>query len=136
VREYSAGGIVFYGDKVLVLQNRRGDNVFPKGHVEEGETVAEAALREVEEESGVKASIVVPLGTTEYKFFWPEERNWRVKLVSWFLMETDHDHVRGDGLEIVSGRFADVSDVAGLLTYDLDRETLKTAVQELKKHRS
>ncbi len=38
----SAGGIVFWGWEVLVLTNFRGDTVFPKGHLEQGETPEQA----------------------------------------------------------------------------------------------
>src|SRR5690606_5974555 len=51
-----AGGVVFDdAGRVLVLTLARGERVFPKGHLEAGETPLEAAVREVEEETGVKA---------------------------------------------------------------------------------
>jgi len=58
VTEITAGGIVFNGGKVLVLRNLKGVWVFPKGHVELGESHEQAALREVLEESGLHALIV------------------------------------------------------------------------------
>ena len=55
-KEFSAGGLVRRGGKVLMVKvcNLKGEEVwtFPKGHVEKGETPMEAALREVEEETG------------------------------------------------------------------------------------
>ena len=49
-----AGGVVFNGQGlVLLLGHRNGTWVFPKGHLDPGETELEAALREVEEEAGV-----------------------------------------------------------------------------------
>jgi diadenosine hexaphosphate hydrolase (ATP-forming) len=51
-----AGGVVFRRDgAVLLLQHREGTWVFPKGHLDPGESPLEAALREVEEEAGVVA---------------------------------------------------------------------------------
>ncbi len=52
-----AGGVVrnAQGD-VLLLKHKSGSWVFPKGHIEPGETLLEAALREVEEEAGVVAT--------------------------------------------------------------------------------
>jgi 8-oxo-dGTP pyrophosphatase MutT (NUDIX family) len=41
--------------------------VFPKGHIETGETVEQAAVREVVEEAGVAAIVVSPIGASEYK---------------------------------------------------------------------
>src|SRR5574344_1385148 len=45
--------IVFCQGKVLVLETKHNEFVFPKGHIEEGETSKDASIRECEEESGV-----------------------------------------------------------------------------------
>ena len=68
-----AGGVVVRDDgpvrRFLLVTARRqpGQWVFPKGHIEEGETVEAAAIREVLEESGVEATVVSPLGASQYK---------------------------------------------------------------------
>ena len=52
---------------LLVEASRRpGLWVLPKGHIESGETAEAAAVREVEEEAGVRAAIVAPAGESEY----------------------------------------------------------------------
>jgi 8-oxo-dGTP pyrophosphatase MutT (NUDIX family) len=68
-----AGGVVVRQDdgvtKFLLVTARRqpGQWVFPKGHIEPGETPEEAAVREVHEEAGVEARIGQPIGATEYR---------------------------------------------------------------------
>lgn len=68
-----AGGVVVRRDgpqpRFLLVTARRspGEWVLPKGHIEEGETAAEAAEREVLEESGVKAVAGDRVGDLEYK---------------------------------------------------------------------
>ena len=63
-----AGGVVFRmspeGRAYLLVRARKvpGAWVFPKGHIEPGESARQAAIREVLEEAGVAASIVAPLG--------------------------------------------------------------------------
>jgi diadenosine hexaphosphate hydrolase (ATP-forming) len=60
-----AGGIIYCpkDSRYLLVRARTPPRgwVFPKGHIEPGETTEEAALREVREEGGVEASIVAPL---------------------------------------------------------------------------
>jgi 8-oxo-dGTP pyrophosphatase MutT (NUDIX family) len=68
-----AGGVVVRRDGpepryLLVTATRRpGQWVFPKGHIEDGETPEQAAVREVLEEAGVRATVVAPLGATEFR---------------------------------------------------------------------
>jgi 8-oxo-dGTP pyrophosphatase MutT (NUDIX family) len=71
-RIFSAGGIVVRDGKVLVTQHSKHKGWdFPKGHLEQGETSEQAALREVAEETGVVAQIVEKVGKTEY-FYWED----------------------------------------------------------------
>jgi 8-oxo-dGTP pyrophosphatase MutT (NUDIX family) len=74
----------------------------PKGAREEGETVAETALREVREETGLEAELIGPLDTIDYWFVWAPERTRYHKFVHYFLMRfvggdfSQHDHERED----------------------------------------
>ena len=51
--EKSCGAIIFDKDKILVIQQKEGHWGFPKGHVEEGETEVETAIREIKEETNL-----------------------------------------------------------------------------------
>ncbi len=88
-RVFSAGGIVVRennGPKVLVTQHsvHLGWD-FPKGQIEPGETGEQAALREVEEETGVKAEIVEKIGDSKYFYYEGEEKVF--KNVVFYLMK-------------------------------------------------
>jgi 8-oxo-dGTP pyrophosphatase MutT (NUDIX family) len=69
-----SGAIVVRLDKdeprVLLVTGRRNPKrwIFPKGHIEKGETAEEAALREAREEAGVIAKPIGPAGVLEYRF--------------------------------------------------------------------
>ena len=76
VEETSAGGIVVdfssqdLSVAVIARLNRAGrlEWCLPKGHLEGEETAAEAARREVEEETGILGQVICPLGTVDYWF--------------------------------------------------------------------
>jgi 8-oxo-dGTP pyrophosphatase MutT (NUDIX family) len=54
---------------LLVRAQRHPDHwLFPKGHVDEGETDEEAAVRELAEEAGVAGRVLAPLGSSGYAF--------------------------------------------------------------------
>lgn len=70
-RVTSSGGLVFRrvnGQLQVALVSVHGVWLLPKGIIEPGETVEEAALREVKEETGLEGEIVKKLGKTNYDF--------------------------------------------------------------------
>src|SRR5690242_21793015 len=94
VDETSAGGLVVADDGVnepraalIGRTDRRGRLLWslPKGHIEEGETPEQTAVREVGEETGIVGAIIRPLGTIDYWFV--AERRRIHKTVHHFLME-------------------------------------------------
>lgn len=74
VREATAGGIVFRRNKagdieILLIQDPKGRWSIPKGHVEEGETAQETALREIGEEAGLtNVEAMCWLGKTHFRY--------------------------------------------------------------------
>jgi ADP-ribose pyrophosphatase YjhB (NUDIX family) len=76
--ELRAGGVVVRKNNgqiecLLITSVSRPDRwIFPSGHVEAGETLDEAALREVQEEAGVEAEVICNLGSMRYQ--WPQEQ--------------------------------------------------------------
>jgi 8-oxo-dGTP pyrophosphatase MutT (NUDIX family) len=67
-----AGGVVYRrvrGTISFLIVRSSDDEVwlFPKGHVESGESPEEAAVREVQEEAGIDADVVAPLGRERYQ---------------------------------------------------------------------
>ncbi len=87
----SCGGVVIFRGKILLLyknyKNKYEGWVLPKGTVEEGEEYKETAIREVQEETGVSASIIKYVGKSQYTFNTPQ--NTVQKDVHWYLMMSD-----------------------------------------------
>ena len=93
VEETSAGGLVLDRGADIPLaaligrRDRRGRLLWslPKGHIEAGESTEDAAVREVEEETGIRGRLLAPLGTID---FWFVADGRRIhKTVHHFLME-------------------------------------------------
>src|SRR5947208_16366182 len=86
----AAGGVVLRhrdGAREVVLTGRHADGtwVFPKGTPDKGEEIEDTALRQVEEETGLKVRILRDIGTTAYWFAAPGARVH--ECVHFFLME-------------------------------------------------
>jgi diadenosine hexaphosphate hydrolase (ATP-forming) len=113
-----AGGLVFDGEQVLLIRDRQGYWVFPKGHVEKSESLEETALREVQEETGIKAYVVKALPSTQYT-----NHKGLTRLVHWFLMEGGGKVKLEKGL--TGGGFFSVSEAAGLLSFPEDLDLLQ-----------
>lgn len=102
-RQHSAGGLVVRNGHVLLIATAGGRRwQLPKGHVEPGESNAQAAVREVREETGISGRIVADLPGIDYFFVEKDGRRVR-KHVDYFLLdytggdEADYDPAEVDG---------------------------------------
>ena len=134
LKESSAGGLVVREGKVLLVkvENLQGEALwtFPKGHLEAGEGPRQAALREVEEETGWACRINIPLTTARYCFF----RHGREvsKQVRWYLMAPLKKTGSRDGEEVMAVRWAAVAEAGKLIRYPSDIELLEAYFRKVK----
>lgn len=127
----AAGGVVVrQGERGLevVLAGRRSDDtwVFPKGTPDRGESVEEAALREVREESGLEVKLLAPLGSIEYWFALPGQRIH--KEVHFYLMEPTGGDVSLHDHEYDEVRWFPVEEARERLSFETYREILDRAL--------
>jgi 8-oxo-dGTP pyrophosphatase MutT (NUDIX family) len=137
-REFSAGGVVvrrLRGGWYVAAIRPGGKKVWalPKGLVNEGESPAETAAREVAEETGVEGRLVEKLGDVRYVYTWEGERIF--KIVSFFLFRytrgrlgdipAEHSH------EVDSTRWLPLDDAPRLLAYGGEREMAVKAARLL-----
>lgn len=128
--EYSAGGVVLRDGMVLLIRARdlKGRPVwtFPKGKLDDGEISQQAAVREVEEETGWRCRIETELPKSEY---WFQREGQRVKkTVRWFRM-TPIERVGEKDNEVDEVAWIPVGEALGRLTYGADRQLLRTAAE-------
>ncbi|MCL4535652.1 MAG: NUDIX domain-containing protein [Bacteroidetes bacterium] len=128
-----AGGVVLMGHQVVLRRTARGEYLFPKGHIDPGETEEETARfpkghidpgeteeetarREVAEETGVEAEIVAPLGEIGFSYQGDDYR------VAMFLMRVTRwlpdwpEHLARDTVVVPREQ------VAGLLSFESYRQ--------------
>jgi 8-oxo-dGTP diphosphatase len=115
----AAGGIVVRDGRVLLVHRPRYDDwTFPKGKLDPGESFEDAALREVEEETGVRCSLGRELPSTRY------EAKGRPKLVRYWLMGPQGESAFEPNEETDEVRWVTPDEARALLTYDRDRDVL------------
>ena len=100
----------------LVHRPRYDDWTLPKGKLDEGESFEDAALREVEEETGLRCRLVRELPEVSY------EVRGRPKLVRYWMMEVESDPGFTPNDEVDELRWAEPGEAAKLLSYERDRE--------------
>ena len=121
-----AGGIAYRidarkgGVSVLLVSSKKepGNWIFPKGHVERGETSEEAGVRELEEEAGVTGDVIGPAG--EQEFDWRGQK-YRVE---YFLVRATAESDETDGRKKVWLPF---DEAVKRLTYPETKKMLRDA---------
>jgi 8-oxo-dGTP pyrophosphatase MutT (NUDIX family) len=133
VDETSAGGLVLDLSGPVPMgaligrTNRRGRLLWslPKGHLEAGETLEQAAVREVAEETGIHGSIIGSLGSID---FWFVVEGRRVhKTVHHFLMRAVGGELSDDDIEVTEVAWFPLPDISEQLAYSDERGLLDQA---------
>jgi len=136
VDETSAGGLVVDRSgavpraALIARHDRRGRLVWslPKGHLELGETPEDAAVREVEEETGIRGAVLAPLGTIDF-WFVAEQRRVH-KTVHHFLLEARSGELSDADIEVVEVAWVPLAEVPATLAY-ADERRLMARVDDL-----
>ena len=131
--EFSAGGVVirrFRGRPfVAVITTHKQALALPKGHPDGGESAAQAATREVREETGLLAEVVEKLDDVRYWYFRKGER--RFKVVSFFLLRYRSGSVANHDHEVESAGWIPLEDAPRRLSYAGEREIAERAIAAL-----
>lgn len=127
-REQSFGAVVFNDDKVLLVVHSKGHIGFPKGHIEDGETGRDTAIREVKEETGIDIEIVDDFScSVEYS---PKHNV--MKKVTYYIAKKIGGELLPQYSEVSSTYFLDKEEVLDRLTFDNDKNVYKQVMDKIK----
>lgn len=126
---YAAGGVLWRLVEgklhvLLIHRTRYRDVTLPKGKVDPGETLAETAVREIFEETGIRVALGVPVGVSRYKL--PSKRT---KIVHYWAAEATEDAIHASAFvpngEIAAIEWVPVTKAVKRLSYPVDIEILE-----------
>jgi 8-oxo-dGTP pyrophosphatase MutT (NUDIX family) len=127
----AAGGVVYYhrpaGRVFLLIRDPYGRWSLPKGHLEGKETEEQAAVREVLEETGVRAGVGALVTRITYSF--PSGSRMVEKHVTFFLMEAETDRVNPQLDEgITAAGWFSAEEAKGMIGYEQVRQAFAQAI--------
>ena len=133
IREFSAGGVVVRRMQgrpfVAVVRVRDQILALPKGHPDGEESAAEAARREVREETGLEAEVVERLGDVKYWYVRGGERV--MKIVAFFLFRYRSGSVENHDHEVEEALWIPLDEAPERLAYRSEKEIAQTALSRV-----
>ena len=128
IRYIAAGGVVVHDGRVLVLRRpNQGEVRLPKGHVEPGESVQEAALRETREESGYAVVFKADLGAQVVEFDYKERHVVRSERYFLMALADGPEGSPSGGEEQFDPAWLTWDEALAALTFDAEREWVRRA---------
>jgi 8-oxo-dGTP pyrophosphatase MutT (NUDIX family) len=133
-RQVSAGGVAYrqHGETVevaLIAVGQKNRWQLPKGLVDEAESPAQTAVREVREEAGIATELLEPIDAVEY-WYYGQRQGRRVryhKFVHFFLLRfvdgdvCDHDH------EVNEARWVAIDEAVRMLAFAGEKNVVQKA---------
>ncbi len=127
-----AGGIVFCEEKVLLIENDKGEWSFPKGVIRDEEADKTAVWR-VKDETGIDARIISLAGKTSYEFYSLSRKMPVSNRIKWYLMVCDTETpVPNTEQGVLDANFFPIEEAIERVTYSQDKSLLMLAIQQYK----
>ena len=140
VIEISSGGVIFKRKdnsfEVALVSKKKGKIwCLPKGHIEEGESLKETAIREVKEETGLRGEIVNKVDDIIYWYSNKDKKGELVKIfkrVYFFLLKYVEGETKVHDHEVENVQWFDIKKARKILTYKTEQDVMKKAEKILK----
>ena len=130
-REKSCGALVLRHDEngknyILMIRHKAGGHrSFPKGHMEDGETERETALREIREEVGLVQRLIDGFEAVE-RYPLPRKKD-TMKQVTFFLAEYENQEIRFQKEELRGARLMPYEEALQIFQFENTKDVLKKA---------
>lgn len=133
---YSSGGVIFRRsagqfDVALIATKNGTVWTLPKGIIDKDESAEMAAVREIQEETGLTGSIIARLGEKSYWFYLKGENAKCKKTVAYFLLEHVSGETNNFSWEVDEAGWFPLDEAIGMLHYKSDKEILIKAKDRL-----
>ena len=128
-----AGGVVFCGDKVLLVCNDKHEWGFPKGVIRSSDKskLSDIVSKRIKEETGITATVLAPCGKTNYEYYSITRNKPVHNNISWFVMSAqDETIVITPETGTVGAKFEPVEKALVQITYSQDKALLMMAYQK------
>ena len=135
-KEISCGCVIFdkatHSKVLIVYEKNRNFWGFPKGHIEEGETEVQTALREVKEEVGIDVKVIDE--KYRYAINYIIEDKQIDKTSIFYIAEPIDDNIKitNQEAEIEDSKWVTVEEAYKLLTFENSKEVLRKACKDYK----
>jgi 8-oxo-dGTP diphosphatase len=135
-RQISSGGVIFKRHNRIIevaMVAVKGGTVWclPKGLIDKGEIPEKTALREVEEETGLKGRIIEKLGEITYWYYLKEENAKCRKTVHFFLMEYEGGDISNHDWEVDDAAWFPIDEALDKISYKSEKELIEKARKKL-----
>ncbi|MCR5186446.1 MAG: NUDIX domain-containing protein [Clostridia bacterium] len=133
-KEVACGCIIFDKNNNILLIHQKNDDFwgFPKGHVDDGETEFQTALREVKEEVGLDVEII----DAKYRYvlnYWIQKRNVDKTTILYLAKpKQENANVIIQEAEVTESKWVTIEEATKLLTYDDLKEVMRTAEKDIR----
>ena len=126
IEEKACGCIISENNKILLIRQISGMWGFPKGHVEEGETEEQTAIREVKEETNIDVQVD---SSKRYVMHYKTDKG-KYKEVAFFIGKKIGGYLRMQPEEIIEAGWFDYEDALKIISYDNTRDLFKQVIKE------
>ena len=127
-KEKSCGCIIIKDDEVLLIKHNKGHWDFPKGHMEEGETEKQTAIREVKEETNMDVEII---SEQKYKANYIIEDKQVEKEVVFYLAKPLSLEIKAQEAEVSIVEWVKIEEAVEKITYPTSKNIIKQVKKDL-----